>query len=56
MKAIIADNKPAAVMLTKGEEFIGCVVARMRNCPAGIARQKADLRQRLNVGNKALSL
>lgn len=33
-------------------QSIGCVAARMcntNNCPAGIATQKADLRQRLNV-------
>lgn len=33
-------------------QSIGCVAARMcntNNCPAGIATQKADLRQRLNI-------
>jgi glutamate synthase domain-containing protein 2 len=33
-------------------QAIGCVAARMcntNNCPAGIATQKADLRQRLNI-------
>lgn len=33
-------------------QSIGCVAARMcntNNCPAGIATQKKDLRQRLNV-------
>ena len=33
-------------------QSIGCVAARIcntNNCPAGIATQKADLRQRLNV-------
>jgi glutamate synthase domain-containing protein 2 len=33
-------------------QAIGCVAARMcntNNCPTGIATQKADLRQRLNI-------
>lgn len=37
-------------------QSIGCVAARMcntNNCPAGIATQKADLRQRLNVDKSA---
>ncbi|MFP3978730.1 glutamate synthase-related protein [Marinobacter sp. KMM 10035] len=37
-------------------QSIGCVAARMcntNNCPAGIATQKADLRQRLNVEKSA---
>lgn len=37
-------------------QAIGCVAARMcntNNCPAGIATQKADLRQRLNVEKSA---
>ena len=37
-------------------QSIGCVAARMcntNNCPAGIATQKADLRQRLNVERSA---
>ncbi len=40
-------------------QAIGCVAARMcnsNNCPAGIATQKADLRQRLNVEKSALQL
>lgn len=40
-------------------QSIGCVAARMcntNNCPAGIATQKADLRQRLNVGRSAEQL
>jgi glutamate synthase domain-containing protein 2 len=40
-------------------QSIGCVAARMcntNNCPAGIATQKADLRQRLNVDKSALQL
>ena len=40
-------------------QSIGCVAARMcntNNCPAGIATQKADLRQRLNVEKSALQL
>lgn len=37
-------------------QSIGCVAARMcntNNCPAGIATQKADLRQRINVNKSA---
>lgn len=40
-------------------QAIGCVAARMcntNNCPAGIATQKADLRQRLNVEKSARQL
>lgn len=40
-------------------QSIGCVAARMcntNNCPAGIATQKADLRQRLNVEKSANQL
>ena len=40
-------------------QSIGCVAARMcntNNCPAGIATQKADLRQRLNVDKSSLQL
>ncbi len=40
-------------------QAIGCVAARMcntNNCPAGIATQKADLRQRLNVEKSAKQL
>ena len=40
-------------------QAIGCVAARMcntNNCPAGIATQKADLRQRLNVEKSAHQL
>ena len=40
-------------------QSIGCVAARIcntNNCPAGIATQKADLRQRLNVDKSALQL
>ncbi|VAW45593.1 Glutamate synthase [NADPH] large chain [hydrothermal vent metagenome] len=40
-------------------QSIGCVAARMcntNNCPAGIATQKADLRQRLNVAKSASQL
>lgn len=40
-------------------QSIGCVAARMcntNNCPAGIATQKADLRQRLNVDKGAIQL
>ena len=40
-------------------QAIGCVAARMcntNNCPAGIATQKQDLRQRLNVDKSALQL
>ena len=40
-------------------QSIGCVAARMCNtnqCPAGIATQKADLRQRLNVEKSAEQL
>jgi glutamate synthase domain-containing protein 2 len=40
-------------------QSIGCVAARMcntNNCPAGIATQKADLRQRLNVDKSAAQL
>ncbi len=40
-------------------QSIGCVAARMcntNNCPAGIATQKADLRQRLNVEKSAVQL
>jgi len=40
-------------------QSIGCVAARMcnsNNCPAGIATQKADLRQRLNVQKASIQL
>ncbi|SFB91659.1 Glutamate synthase domain-containing protein 2 [Marinospirillum celere] len=40
-------------------QSIGCVAARIcntNNCPAGIATQKADLRQRLNVDQSAKQL
>jgi len=40
-------------------QAIGCVAARMcntNNCPAGIATQKADLRQRLNVDKSSKQL
>ena len=40
-------------------QAIGCVAARMcntNNCPAGIATQKPDLRQRLNVEKSAIQL
>jgi methylamine---glutamate N-methyltransferase subunit C len=40
-------------------QAIGCVAARMcntNNCPAGIATQKSDLRQRLNVERSAKQL
>jgi len=40
-------------------QSIGCVAARMcntNNCPAGIATQRADLRQRLNVEESANQL
>jgi len=40
-------------------QSIGCVAARMcntNNCPAGIATQKADLRQRLNIDKSAVQL
>ncbi|NRB39157.1 MAG: CDGSH iron-sulfur domain-containing protein [Pseudomonadales bacterium] len=40
-------------------QAIGCVAARMcntNNCPAGIATQKQDLRQRLNVEKASLQL
>lgn len=40
-------------------QSIGCVAARIcntNNCPAGIATQKADLRQRLNVDKSARQL
>jgi len=40
-------------------QSIGCVAARMchtNNCPAGIATQKADLRQRLDVEKSAHQL
>ncbi len=40
-------------------QAIGCVAARMcntNNCPAGIATQKQDLRQRLNIEKSANQL
>jgi glutamate synthase domain-containing protein 2 len=40
-------------------QSIGCVAARIcntNNCPAGIATQKADLRQRLNIDKSATQL
>jgi glutamate synthase domain-containing protein 2 len=40
-------------------QSIGCVAARMcntNNCPTGIATQKADLRQRLNIDKSAVQL
>lgn len=40
-------------------QAIGCVAARMcntNNCPAGIATQKADLWQRLNIQKSSLQL
>ena len=40
-------------------QAIGCVAARMcntNNCPAGIATQKEDLRQRLNIEKSSTQL
>ncbi len=40
-------------------QAIGCVAARIcntNNCPAGIATQKADLRQKLDVEKSAVQL
>ena len=40
-------------------QSIGCVAARMcntNNCPAGIATQKEDLRQRINIEKSAQQL
>ena len=40
-------------------QAIGCVAARMcntNNCPAGIATQKEDLRQRLDINKSAMQL
>ena len=40
-------------------QAIGCVAARMcntNNCPAGIATQKADLRQRLDIQKSSIQL
>ncbi|MEJ6596968.1 MAG: glutamate synthase domain-containing protein 2/CDGSH-type Zn-finger protein [Oceanospirillaceae bacterium] len=40
-------------------QSIGCVAARIcntNNCPAGIATQKADLRQRLNIEKSSVQL
>lgn len=40
-------------------QSIGCVAVRIcntNNCPAGIATQKADLRQRLNVEKSSVQL
>ncbi|MCK5649573.1 MAG: glutamate synthase, partial [Gammaproteobacteria bacterium] len=40
-------------------QAIGCVAARMcntNNCPAGIATQKEDLRQKLNIENASTQL
>jgi glutamate synthase domain-containing protein 2 len=40
-------------------QAIGCVAARMcntNNCPAGIATQKKDLRQRLNIEKSSVQL
>ncbi len=40
-------------------QAIGCVAARMcntNNCPAGIATQKSDLRQRINIDKSAKQL
>jgi glutamate synthase domain-containing protein 2 len=40
-------------------QAIGCVAARMcntNNCPAGIATQKADLRQRINIEKSSVQL
>ena len=40
-------------------QAIGCVAARIcntNNCPAGIATQKSDLRQRLNVDKSSRQL
>jgi len=40
-------------------QSIGCIAARMcntNNCPAGIATQRADLRQRLNVEKSSIQL
>lgn len=44
---------------TSAMQAIGCVAARMcqsNNCPAGIATQKADLRQRLDIDKSAQQL
>jgi len=40
-------------------QAIGCVAARMcntNNCPAGIATQKSDLRQRINIEKSSIQL
>jgi glutamate synthase domain-containing protein 2 len=58
MKALALGADGVAVS-NSAMQSIGCVAARMcntNNCPAGIATQKKDLRQRLNVEKSAKQL
>lgn len=55
----LALGADAVAVSNSAMQAIGCVAARMcntNNCPAGIATQKADLRQRLNVDKSASQL
>jgi len=55
----LALGADGVALSTSAMQAIGCVAARMcqtNNCPAGIATQKADLRQRLDIDKSAQQL
>ncbi|MBZ2168135.1 hypothetical protein K8I84_05105 [Marinobacter sp. F4216] len=55
----LALGADAVAIANSAMQSIGCVAARIcntNNCPAGIATQKADLRQRLNVDRSSVQL
>lgn len=55
----LALGADGAAIANSAMQSIGCVAARIcntNNCPAGIATQQADLRQRLNVEKSAAQL
>lgn len=55
----LALGADAVAVSNSAMQAIGCVAARMcntNNCPAGIATQKPDLRQRLNIDKSAQQL
>lgn len=52
----LALGADGVAIATSAMQAIGCVAARIcntNNCPAGIATQRADLRQRLNIDKSA---
>ena len=55
----LALGADAVAVSNSAMQAIGCVAARMcntNNCPAGIATQKPELRQRLNIDNSSQRL